>query len=469
MLTRIKALLGAFARDEGGNIVMIAGLSIFTMLTATGVAVDMARAQILQNRIQAALDAAGLAAGATANTVDVQVQATKYFNVNFPAGYMGAAPVTVNAALAMGGQKVNLVATTTQPTTFLQAVGITTVNVGANTEITRTNEGLELALVLDNTGSMGDPVSSSSSVSKLNALKCALAGNKAHGATSTYCSGRSLVTTGLLDILYGTSDSISDLFVSMVPFSDLVKIPTSQATAIITGYSSAACVNARSTSTNSAINPATTVTYTNGSTATVNITLDMAEDPPGASPYHFTRINTSDCPDSPVIPLQQSKSTLITGIRTMTAEGNTMINIGLTWGWRSISPHWQETWVGLPRFYNGSENLTMPLEYGTTRMNKVVVLMTDGQNVSGSNGAYGSSAPNATTLDNKTLTLCTAMKNAGITIYTIGFGRSSDVDSDLLRACATKPSYYFFAPTNADLGTAFQTIGDALANLRVSQ
>lgn len=457
--------------DVRGNVAMLTGLSIFALLTATGTSVDMARAQILQAKIQTALDAAGLAAGATANTVDVQTQATKYFNANFPSGYLGSAPVTVTAALASGGTKVTLVATTTQPTTFLQAVGITQVSVGANTEITRTNEGLELALVLDVTGSMGDPVTSGGSISKLNALKCALAGNKAFSDTSTYCTTKGLVTTGLLDILYGTSTSISNMFISFVPFSDIVYLPTSQKS-IMSGATSGGCVSARSSSTNSALEPALSVTYPSGSTSTVTLKLDQAQDlPTSSNPYKFSKLSSSDCPTSPLIPLQQDKNTLITGIRAMTDNGSTMINIGLAWGWRTLAPQWQSTWVGLPTFTNTntSTTYTLPLAYDTPQMNKAVVLMTDGQNTTSSNGAYGSSYPSASTLDNKTTELCAAMKSHGITIYTIGFGPSSSVDSALLSNCASKTSYFFLAPTNASLATAFQQIGDSLASLRVSQ
>lgn len=470
MLRTMTQRFSNLRKDERGNVFMITAFSLFALLTATGVSVDMARAQILQAKIQTALDAAGLAAGATANTVDVQTQASKYFNANFPSGYMGAGTVNVTAALASGGTKVTLSASTTQPTTFLQAVGLAQVSVGANTEITRTNEGLELAIVLDNTGSMGDPVSSSSSISKMNALKCALAGNAGMGSTSTYCSNNGLVTTGLLDILYGTSTTISDMFISLVPFSDVVYIPTSQKS-IISGASSGGCVNSRSTSTNSAVEGAFNVTYTNGSTANIRLTLDESPDAPAASPYNFTLLSSSDCPASPLIPLQQSKTTLITGVRSMTSNGNTMINLGLAWGWRTLSPDWQSSWVGLPTFTNNNLSTTynLPLAYGTTQMNKVVVLMTDGLNTSGTHSAYGYTAPSASSLDNKTIEICTAMKNRGITIYTIGFGPSTSVDSSLLSACASKPSYFFLAPTNAQLATAFQTIGDALANLRVSQ
>jgi Flp pilus assembly protein TadG len=471
MFKLFKEKFRTVAKDNFGNVAMLTGLSVFALVTATGISVDMARAQMLQAKIQTALDAAGLAAGATANSVDVQTQATKYFNANFPSGYLGAAAVNVTATMAAGNTKVTLVAATAQPTTFLQVVGIPSVNVGANTEITRSNQGLELAIVLDNTGSMSNSVTGSGSVSKLNALKCALAGNKGISNSSTYCTNNGLVTTGLLDILYGTSTSISNMFITLVPFSDVVYIPTSQKS-IMSGATSGGCASARSKTTNSAVEPAFSVTYTGGSTATVTLKLDESPDPPSSGSFNFSKITSSDCPVSPLIPLIQNKNTHIAGIQAMTANGNTMINIGLAWGWRAFSPDWKTKWVGLPTFTPSgtTTTYTMPLDYGTTLMNKVVVLMTDGTNTSGNNSAYGSGqAPTASGLDNRTIEICTAMKNRGIIIYTIGFGPASGVDSTLLSACATKPAYFFLAPTNADLATAFQTIGDSLANLRVSQ
>ena len=75
-----------------------------------------------------------------------------------------------------------------------------------------------------------------------------------------------------------------------------------------------------------------------------------------------------------------------------------------------------------------------------------MVLMTDGVNVFGGDDA-------------KTQALCDAIKAEGITIYTVGFGQDG-VNTTLLTNCASQPSYYFFAPTSADLQTVFHQIGD---------
>ena len=54
-------------------------------------------------------------------------------------------------------------------------------------------------------------------------------------------------------------------------------------------------------------------------------------------------------------------------------RGGTMANLGLAWGWRVLSPKWRGRWDGdLPE--------ELPLDYETPNMEKVVVLLTDGNN-----------------------------------------------------------------------------------------
>jgi hypothetical protein len=134
-------------------------------------------------------------------------------------------------------------------------------------------------------------------------------------------------------------------------------------------------------------------------------------------------------------------------------------------------------------------------------MNKVVVLMTDGDNTELGSSSAGTATSNpglytaygfpnqnnlalpsgeCTTggdcsageqeIDNRTTAVCGAMKAQGIIIYTIALGTGISSNSQtLLRNCATSPSYYFLSPTTSQLQTIFQQIGDSLANLRISQ
>jgi hypothetical protein len=174
--------------------------------------------------------------------------------------------------------------------------------------------------------------------------------------------------------------------------------------------------------------------------------------------------------------MTNSSSTLITAINAMTAQGDTEINQGMFWGWAMLSPRWQGLWGGTM----GANGL--PLAYGTPGMAKAVILMTDGYNTIDNlaHGAYWflendlTGSTNGTTavsdLDSKTLQICNAMKAKGIYIYTIALGTETDADSlALLQNCATAPNYYFNSPSTSQLQGIFNTIGDSLSNLRVSQ
>jgi hypothetical protein len=171
-----------------------------------------------------------------------------------------------------------------------------------------------------------------------------------------------------------------------------------------------------------------------------------------------------------------------------------MSNTGLIWGWRMMSPLWRGMW-GHPQV-NGQNAL--PLDYNTPLMKKVVVLMTDGENqfydssstdphysdytgykrlAVGNRPDINTNNQNTgrTIINNKTAAVCSAMKAAdkNIIIYTITFQLGNTTAQNqartLFQNCASKPEYYFDADTSADLTTAFQAIGDSLANMRISQ
>ncbi len=198
------------------------------------------------------------------------------------------------------------------------------------------------------------------------------------------------------------------------------------------------------------------------------------------------------CP-IPMLPLTASQTTVQNTISNMkyTFRGGTMINVGLAAAWWMLSPNWRGMWPGIPA--------TLPQAYNSTL--KIVVLMTDGQNqwydwptgvpgqpaVSPLNyaadadyTAYGRLAEGragttvfANTVDllnTKMLTMCSALKNNGVTIYTIIYTHGGAIGSgtqSTFQSCATDPGKYFFAATGSDLQTAFQNIGQSITNLRL--
>jgi Flp pilus assembly protein TadG len=579
-------------RSESGSVLIMVGFMIFLLIMAVGVAVDMTRAQILQQRISTALDAAGLAAAQTVGSPPTGMptqtwadqEASRYFNANFPTGYLGSSTVALAPVQFPNGDTSTLAlsATTSQAPVFMQTFGVTSMNVGAKSQVTRTNnqQGMELVLVLDDSSSMNGAVNASnSSVSKIDALKTAING-----------SG------GLLDILFGGNDTAPNLYVGVVPFSEAVNIAGAPAgnwmngadpngSAAMYPYTSRweGCVTARSSTTISSTESAVTIAG-----SPVNITLDISDDVPSAAPFnryyyppltpfysysqmvafypgsgggvdpiyaykdpanpalppggdYYVNFNpwgaTADfnttiyanakmsnstgdalipiatqndrtnhpvfgtpmgpnmfCPPA-ISPMMDHIGDIQGAINTLAstkAVGNTNLDLGMAWAWRMLSPAWQGLWADSVMSSNG-----LPLAYNTPNRTKVIVLMTDGTNwtLPGVYSAYGflsDGALGGTTtdpmvasedLDKRTLAVCQALKDKGVTIFTIGFGTPASNDPPLqserqdprlvevpvLQNCATNSGYFFLAPTNADLQVAFIKIGNVLQQIRVSQ
>lgn len=505
-----------FLRASEGNAILIFALGSMAVVGAVGAAVDAGRSEMVQAKLQNAVDAASLAAGASASTADLTAVATKYVNANFSQGNLGAVLGPVTAVLSADKKIVTVSATATLGTSVMKVFGQDSVNLDATSQVTRANKGMELLLVLDTTGSMNSAVNSSnSSTSKISALRTAVAG-----------------TGGLLDILYGKTGGVSNntvpnLWVGIVPFSQAVNIGTATSWVNTNSYDWGnpsqpwqGCVMARVPKDTTDDTPATMkfdayyapttgkiTTPISGSgvsgTCATNSAINswkctVLSNSKNVLTYDYAYYNglgdnkgpNALCPQA-VQPMVAEKATLVAKVNSLTAAGSTFINTGMAWGYRMLSPKWRNLWGGQ------MDTNKLPLDYNTPLMNKVLVLMTDGMNSfsSGNFTNYGYLADNqlGTTktmnngdaysvsaekvLNDRTLEICNALKAKGVIIYTIGFGQddtnnfssATSVNGPLLKACATSEAYYFLAPTNAQLQTAFAAIGDSLANLRISQ
>ena len=522
-------LLKQFLRSQEGSVIPLVGLVMVSMIGAIGAAVDTGRAQLVQAKLSSSLDAAGLAAGSTVSTMSIEEETNKYLNANFN-GYMGATLYDVSVVANDSDTVFALSASATAPTTFMRLLGQETISVRANSEVTRAISGLELVLVLDNTGSMNCPVSG----------YC--------GSTSTEQANSKLAAaksaaTDLINIMYGDKETVEDLWVGLVPFSQTVNIGTSRTSWTTADASNwgptswGGCVDARetsnrdttddppsvatfpkyywpdhddknnwiSTSTNTTgpnstticnkkstctcanYGPCTTTTSTSGNTTTsTTISCNGSGNNKSCTRSVTTTTTTTNytinstkgpnryCPQE-VTPMSGDKSAVLTGIDDMEARGNTHIVLGAAWGWRMLSPRWQGLWGG-----DMDEN-GLPQEYNTPRMNKAVIIMTDGDNsIDNSNhGAYWylsdgklgttNASTAETRLDTRLGQVCTSMKNNNIIVYTISFGSVSSTSQTMLRNCATQSDFYFPSPNNATLQASFRAIGDSLSNLRVSK
>lgn len=516
-------------KDQQGAVAFIVGAGILMLVGSVGVAVDVGRGQMAQTKLQNALDAAGLAAGASINSQDMQAEITKYMNVNFSQGTLGATITDIDPELNDDGTLLTVTADATMPTTFMKIFGHTTMELRAETEVTRTSKGMELAMVLDVTGSMCTP----SCTGRLDALKVA--------------------SNDLLDILFGEDQPTADnLWVGIVPFSMAVNIGSSNTSWLQPGVLASqdwgttswrGCTEARwttgndlteatpaterflpyyapdasynnwiGTTTNTTnlcgpnnnnscrCTPATggysggtyacgtvtsggtsTRTYCENQTTTNNTRRCRREVTTTTYTINSTQGPNLNCPTNAVTRLTNQRATLNSAISALTAVGGTHIPVGAVWGWRMISPLWRGTWGGSMNTNN------LPLDYDTDLMIKSMILMTDGQNTmytnaQGSDGAYGTTPMNhvgmtgtltdakaARRLDIKLKSICDAMKQRKVVIYVVVFDVADASVVDEVKGCASAPDYYFNAPDSTTLRQAFKTIGDSLANLRISR
>ena len=183
---------------------------------------------------------------------------------------------------------------------------------------------------------------------------------------------------------------------------------------------------------------------------------------------------SNPCLANTLRPLSSDKTTIKANIDTLSAAGSTGGHIGVGWGWYAVSPNFSSLFGSAAGgAYNTADTL------------KAVVIMTDGEYNSGycngvisadSTNGSGSetlhincNAPNGHPFD-QSLAMCTAMKAAGVIVYTVGFQVVDDQRArDLVNGCATSASHVYLADSGTSLRTAFAAIGRDISQLRISR
>jgi hypothetical protein len=141
-------------RDRRGSVLILIGLGLVMLIGLAGAGIDLGRQQIVSNKLQSACDAAAIAAGSATAGQEIDT-AQRYFNLNFPDGYLGVARPT--PTITPGANGISVAASASVPTLFMRLLGVTTTTAVGSTGTagaTSNWQKFDVILVMDNSGSM---------------------------------------------------------------------------------------------------------------------------------------------------------------------------------------------------------------------------------------------------------------------------------------------------------------------------
>ena len=543
---------GRFARARRGNVAMIFALSLPPLILMTLGGVDIHRASTVRVNLQDALDAAALAAARSPYTTGPEITAVGLAALK--ANLKAYPEITLREdrttfvlneeGVVVADAKVDvkaLVANIVLPPygKFMDD----TLPVGSHSEVFRSNKMVEIALVLDNTGSMSGSKLTNTKTAAANlidrlaaadarsvepdAVKIALVPfsmtvrvNSGFGTTNNRSSASNLGwlsrstnhtgSTGATGLFSTGQDRFALLDTLRIGWGGCIESRAYpydvQDTAPNNGDQDTMFVPYFSPDTpdentfpndsrwedfsypNDYIDEPTTslsglisnLLGTLSSTLRIQAWDRLTKD---ASKYTRSRLRSGigtnlgpnqGCGLEPVMRLTDDFTGLKAAIGRMKATGNTNIPMGLMWGWHALSPN--------APFRDGQP-------YGTERLQKIVILMTDGENVNSTasnpdNSVYSgagliwqerlglgvssSSSQRRAVMDDRLEELCGNLRTREIIVYTVGVQVDSRTQ-ELLSGCASQPANYFNVTNAADIGAAFDRIAGAIENLRIAK
>jgi Flp pilus assembly protein TadG len=511
MFSRFEGAVKAFLKNRRGSITPAFAVMILPLTMLAGFSIDLARAHEGRSKLQNAVDAAALAlahqpTGTPMATLQQQAQtwiAADLHDTDV------AQPVAVNLTQSNG--QLLLAANTTEPAMVSGLVGLSQFNLAADSTVKWGLNHVEVALVLDNTGSMS-------------------ANNKLPTLTS---SAQTLVST----LLAQAGNDVNAVKISIVPFSMTVNVgsqyqnqpwmsgvmPAAYGSDLFStagtnrftlfsqlGKTWGGCVESRlspydvSDIAPNAGTPGTLfvpyfapdepdtptsgggVFYNNYLADGLSGTPTWQQRQGNVAKYHGTVKSGSNgstgyaygpnsgCALAPIVRLTNNASTLNSELNQMVAIGDTNLAMGLQWGWLSLSPN--------APFSDG-------VAYNTPNTTKIIVFLTDGYNQTTANSdadssfysgvgyiwqnrlgvtASASQTQRNTALDTRTAAICNNIKADGIILYTVRIDVSG-VSPTVLQNCASTPAQFYDVPNVPNLPAVFTAIAGQIGKLRLSQ
>jgi Flp pilus assembly protein TadG len=456
--SRLLRVLRNFGAARGGNIAITFALATLPIIGFVGAAVDFSHANSVKAAMVAALDSTALMLSKEAakdTSTQLQTNAQQYFSALFTRPEATNVTITPSYTTS-GGSQVVVNGSALVPTAFMGIFGYNNITVGSSSTVKWGNSRLRVALVLDNTGSMGDN-------GKITALKTA--------------------TNNLLTQLQSATSTNGDVYVSIIPFAKDVNLGSTNYTASwidwtdwnanngtcnnYSGWSQpqtqSDCSAAHGTWTadnHNTWNGCVTDRGNSGSPSTGNYDENVTAPVTGTKATMFPAEQYNACPQA-VMGLSYNWSSMTTVVNNMQPNGATNQPIGLVWGWQTLV---------------GGGPFTAPAMDPNYTYTQVIILLSDGLNTQ--DRWYGNGSSLGTTDDQKIdyrmydgsgNGTCANIKAAGITIYTIQVNTSGDPTSLLLQNCTSSSDKFFLLTSATEIVTTFDTIGTKLSKLYVAK
>ncbi len=353
----------------------------------------------------------------TLNETQLKAKALSYFQANFNRPEVQNITVTPTFTQPQTGSfELKLVSSGTMNTTFT-GIWQPTVTIGAKSEAKWGMKTLELALALDNTGSMA-------SSQKMSNLKTA--------------------AKNLLDTLKKAAKKDGDVKVAIIPFDTTVKIGT--------GFKDQPWFDD---------------------------VLQRARKPVGLQLEHLEEL-LGRLRARPHLPLRHARRradqhqarNAVSDLRLRIARDRDAADLRLDRAQqqdrrddaeRQHQRHHRAR-LGLARAHQNA-----PLTEASAPkpdLDKVLIILTDGQNTESWKNSNNTKVTSSTAIDDRTKLACTNIKAANIKIYAI---RVIDGNATLLKKCATNPTMYYDVQNASQLNAVFSAIAQNLANLRLAK
>ncbi len=416
--------LREFAHDTQGSTIIMMAVGLLMILGVASLSIDALYLYVLKDRLQTTADIAALAAVQDIEDEDQAIAtAIEYVTRNMdtqdhgevlsPADVVLGRWDTDARSFTPGGAPANAVQVTTRRDEvnsnpvglfFARVIGVDETNLRAQALAAFEPRRVELAMILDNSGSMD-----------------------MFGGSMQYLID---AADQLLDMMFQGDATLDESRISIVPFRAMIHLGTEHADwlsgAAPAGWNG--CFLAR-------FEPAGGEPYRLTDSPPADVAFDPAPDSSNSN---------RNC-SVQMVATEDDRAELDAAMNALGAQYQTDMHEGMAWAWRALSPRWRGDWDD-PEF---------PKDYDD-KWRKVAIIVTDGWS------SPWMAPYNESVHDQVLPNVCDDMKAEGIEIYVLWMNRNNNAKvaaRPYYEQCASDGGYHFAdAQIEADVDTAFSEI-----------